>query len=251
MRLLPNIIKNGTSGETSVKQFRLQDNLMEMAKELERQKAGANQGEEEVFIDPLDEALKRSQEILDVAREEARKIKDEAYQEGFDAGVRDGKEEGYWQVYNENSQKMEAERAVLIRAVEESITEMEEEKQKLLYQHMHDLKNIAIAIAEKVMRVSLQSSGDIIQRMIISSTEKLAKTQWAKIYISKLDAELMVEGDAQFLNALSYLSDNIKIIPMEHEEQGTCIIELPKEIIDASISTQMENIRGILNNVQL
>ena len=34
-------------------------------------------------------------------------------------------------------------------------------------------------------------------------------------------------------------------------EEGTCIIELPDEIIDASVGTQMENIKDILNNVRV
>lgn len=235
----------------NVTQYHLQDNLMELAQQMGTHKEGQEEDQEDAYVDPMDMTLKRCQEILDVAREEAKKIRDEAYQDGFDAGVRDGREEGYWQIENEHKQKMEDDRNRLIEEVENCIQDMEEQKRRLLNQHLNDLKNISIAIAEKVMRVSLQSSGDIIKRMITSATEKLAKTQWVKIYVSKIDAELMVQGDAQLLNSLSFLSDNIKIIPMEHEEQGTCIIELPKEIIDASISTQMENIKGILNNVQL
>ena len=35
---------------------------------------------------------------------------------------------------------------------------------------------------------------------------------------------------------------------MGDEEDGTCIIETPEEIIDASVSTQMSNIRDILHD---
>lgn len=244
------VIKND-SRQQNVQQYELQDNMLELAMQIGAFEKDRFENPEMEYIDPMDTALKRCQEILEVAREEAEKIKEEARHEGYKAGIEEGKEEGYWQIRNEHEQKLEEERAILVEAVEASITDMEEQKRRLLNLHINDLKNISIAIAEKVMRVSLQSSGEIIKRMIISSTEKLSKMQWVKIYISKLDAELMVEGDAQLLHALSFLSDNIKIIPMEGEEQGTCIIELPKEIIDASISTQMENIRGILNNVQL
>lgn len=237
--------------KVNVKQYQLQDNLLDLAKQIGAYEKEKNRNPEEEHIDPMDETLIRCQEILEVARGEAEKIKEEARQEGYEVGVAEGKEEGYWQIRREHEQKLEEERAILIEEVEESITDMEEQKKRLLNLYINDLKNISVAIAEKVMRVSLQSSGEIITRMIISATEKLAKTQWVKIYISKLDAELMVEGDSQLLHALSFLSDNIKIIPMENEEQGTCIIELPKEIIDASIGTQMENIKGILNNVQL
>ena len=35
------------------------------------------------------------------------------------------------------------------------------------------------------------------------------------------------------------------------EESGTCIVELPNEIIDVSAGTQLENISGILENARL
>jgi flagellar assembly protein FliH len=35
---------------------------------------------------------------------------------------------------------------------------------------------------------------------------------------------------------------------MEDSAPGTCIIELPDQIIDASASTQIENIRGIMKS---
>ena len=59
------------------------------------------------------------------------------------------------------------------------------------------------------------------------------------------------KGKTTFLNALSHLSDNVKIVTMDSDEEGICIIELPDEIIDASVSTQLENIKDILNNARV
>lgn len=245
------IIKNGSPGG-EVSQYHLQTDLMEIAQKMAESKQRPP-GEEEYKPPeaPIDKALRQVEEILEVARQEAEKIKEEARDTGFKQGEAEGWEDGYWQAYNENIKKLEADRENVLNEVKQSITEMETLKKELLDKHLDELRDVAVAIAEKIMRVGLQSSGDIIKRMIISATEKLTKTQWVKIYISKYDAELMAEGDAALLSSLSYLSDNIKVITMEGEEQGTCIIELPKVIIDASINTQMENIRGILNNVQL
>ncbi len=50
------------------------------------------------------------------------------------------------------------------------------------------------------------------------------------------------------MKTLSDLSSNVKIIKMENEEQGTCILELPDEIVDLSVNTQMANIRELLDN---
>ena len=38
---------------------------------------------------------------------------------------------------------------------------------------------------------------------------------------------------------------------MDKEEQGTCIVELPGEIIDISVPTQLENIKDIINNAKV
>ena len=65
---------------------------------------------------------------------------------------------------------------------------------------------------------------------------------------AKYDMDVMIEGDVEFLNTLSDLSSNVKIIKMENEEQGTCILELPDEIVDLSVNTQMANIRELLDN---
>lgn len=248
---MPKIIKNYSPSD-SVVQYELQDNLMDLSLEIVRQKQLSSKGGQQVIVEgSMDLALKQSESILQVARDEATKIKDEARSEGFQTGVKEGREKGRQDAYEEHTQKLEADRMMVLAQVEESIAAMEMQKQMLLERYLEDLKNLSIAISEKVMRVSLQSSGDIIKRMIVSATEKLSKTQWVKIYISKYDADLMLEGDAQLLNSLSFLSDNIKIITMDKEEQGTCIIELPKEIIDVSLNTQLENIKSILSNVQL
>ena len=87
--------------------------------------------------------------------------------------------------------------------------------------------------------------------MIVSATEKLKKTTWVKIYINKCDYELMMEADADLIDELSHLSDNIKFIVMDKEDSGNCIIEMPEEIVDVSVNTQIENIKDILENVRV
>ena len=87
--------------------------------------------------------------------------------------------------------------------------------------------------------------------MIISATEKLKKTAWVKIYIDKYDYDMMMEADADVIDELSRISDNVKFIVMDKETSGSCIIEMPEEIVDVSVNTQLENIKDILENVRL
>ena len=61
----------------------------------------------------------------------------------------------------------------------------------------------------------------------------------------------VLEADADIIDELSHLSDNIKFIVMDKEDNGSCIIEMPEEIVDVSVNTQMENIKDILENVRV
>jgi flagellar assembly protein FliH len=194
----------------------------------------------------LDQARKQADKILGDAREQAEILRERSFTEGREAGLR----EGFEAAHREQREILDEEIRGLQQNIREVIESVSIEKTKMLEKYIDDLKRISLAVAEKIVQTSLQSSGDIVKRMILSATDKITRKQWAKIYLTKCEAGVSMEVDAEFLEALSGLSDNIKIITMHNGEAGTCIIELPDEIIDASVSTQLENIKDILNNVR-
>ncbi len=198
-----------------------------------------------------EEALKKAQEITDQAVEEAEKIRvrarEEGHKEGYDAGLK----EGYQKAYEDHMAELNLRLEEFQADIKTTIEAVTIGKDKILEKYIDDLKKITLTIAEKVIQTSLKSSGEIIKRMIVTAAGKLKKTQWVKIYVTQKDAGMMIQGDVGLLNELSHISGNIKIIAMDHAEDGTCIIELPEEIIDVSVNTQLENIKGILNNARL
>ena len=205
------------------------------------------------------ERLRQAEEILNTAREEADKMREEALSEGRQAGYEEGLKSGYDEGYADGEQKAleshreacEQELEALRSQVADTIRDMGHLKEKMLEKYLDNLKDISLAVAEKIVQTSLKSSSEIIKRMIVVSTEKLKKVAWAKIYIGRGDdSGLSVRGDSELIHELTKLSDNVKIVVMD-EEPGTCIIELPSEIIDVSAGTQLENIKGILENARL
>lgn len=199
----------------------------------------------------LEEARKKADEIIQEAQAQALEIKEQAAQEGKKEGFEEGYQSGYEQAYEENKEKMENEYTQTLKKLESIIKEVSNKKTEIIHQYKGDLKDIAVAVGEKVIQVSLKSSGQVIEKMIISATEKLKRKEWAKIYIAKCDADLMIEADIDILRGISHISRHLKVIAMDGESPGTCIIELPDEIIDASVNTQVENIKGILNSAGL
>lgn len=199
----------------------------------------------------IGEALEKAQTILEAARLQSEELRKEALDQGKKEGYDAGFEKGYRKAYEDHMFKLQQEIGQFEDDMITFIEGMESKKEKVLESYIDDLKRIALAVAEKIIKTSLNSSSEIIKRMIISATDKLKKSEWAKIYISASDSNRMVRGDAELIRELSNLSDNIKVVVMDNAEEGNCIIELPGEIIDISVNTQLQNIKDILNNARL
>lgn len=195
----------------------------------------------------LAEAEAEARRILKEAKEQAEFLRDEAYREGLE----EGRKQGLQEAYEEQRVIMDQEIRALQRNMADVIQSISREKEKIIENSVDDLKKISLSVAEKIIQTSIQSSGDIVKRMILAATDKMKKRQWAKIYVTKCNTGVSMEVDTEFLEALSRLSDNVKIITLDQEEEGTCIIELPDEIVDASVGTQLENIKDIINNARI
>ena len=251
MKSLPRIVKEPEKKQ-DVKPFDFFAGfkIIEEPKEDEEDSEGDAEEEEEESVsveEILEEARTQARQIINDARSQAEYLRDQGYLEGLETGRQDGTREAY----DEQRRLLDAEIQELQNNISEVLQSVTAEKEKLLEQYVDDLKRISLTVAEKVIQTSLQSSGDIVKRMILAATDKITKKQWAKIYITKCDTAVSMDVDTEFLDKLSKLSENIKIITMDNGEEGTCIIELPDEIIDASVGTQLENIKDILNNVRV
>ena len=201
----------------------------------------------------LAEARQNAERILAQAREEAEQRSEEVFAKARDNGYHDGYVEGMTQASQEAA--LAAEETAQKR--EEQARQLEEEVHRFLEragaaldrqmdESVADLRDLAVAVAEKVVCVSLKSSADVICRMIQTAIDKKKKKEWVHIYIAECDAKRLSQLPSSLTNALSALSDRVRIIPMAGDQSGTCIIEMPDEIVDASTDTQLNNLRNIL-----
>ena len=208
---------------------------------------------------PVQYAQLQAELILKQAREEAEQFVEQARAEvqqeldGIRAGARDeGYREGYAQGTAKAMEDAIRDREAAAERMEKDVAEFLEKaslaREEMLGQTREEMLDLCIAIAEKVVRVSLRSSSEVIVRMIQTATERLKRQEWVHIYISGCDTGSIAKISPALTTTLGGLSQHIKVIPMGDEEDGTCIIETPEEIIDASVSTQMSNIRDLLRD---
>ena len=191
----------------------------------------------------------QAQQLLQEARQQAKEVKDQASKDGYTEGWKKGCDEGRTQARQEAEAEHAQQKKEFHEMLAGALEAIEQEKKACLQRYLEELKDVAVAVGEKVIRVSLRSSGAVIRRMIESETEKLSKMAWVRIHMEHNDYETMIQADAEVLSHLARLSDNVKFVVMEQASGGSCIIEMPDEIIDISVDTQLENIRKLLGNI--
>ena len=194
----------------------------------------------------LNQAREEAQQLLDRAREEALQEQEEIRAGARDEGYREGYAQGIAKAMDDSVRDREATAARLEKEVQAFLEKASLAREEMLLQSRDELLELCLSIAEKVVRVSLKSSSEVIVRMIQTATERMKRQEWVHIYISGCDARQMAQISPALTTTLGALSQHIKVVPMGDDEGGTCIVETPEEIVDASVSTQMSNIRDVL-----
>ena len=199
----------------------------------------------------LAEAEAEKERLLEEARAEAEQIKKDAeekgYNDGYQQGLADGEDAAEKKanaIYRERINQWET-------AVAGAIDGIQQERKESFQRYLEELKDVVLTIAEKVIHVSLGTSGEVIKKMIVTEVEKLHKTEWIKIYIDKVDYDRLVEVDEDVARELYRVSDNIKFVVMDKEQSGYVVIETPQEMIDIGVDTQLENVKQAVKSVPL
>ena len=194
----------------------------------------------------LQEARAQADQILEKARLDAALETEKIHADAHDVGYQEGYTKGLAQGSREAHEAMEERAAAWEAEVGKFLERVGDELDRQMDDSVEDLRDLAMAIAEKVVGISLKSSSDVICRMIQNAIDKKKRREWVHIYISECDAKGMGQIPASLSTALTALSGRVRLIPIADDEPGTCIIETPDEIIDASAATQLNNIRGLL-----
>lgn len=208
----------------------------------------------EAMRQEAEEALQKAEETVrtmeEQALQEAEKIKqsarDEGFSEGHAAGLSEGRQEGRKQI----SQELLTQYQHLFQSADQAVKQLEDRKREFSQSYLEDLRDLVITVAEKVISVSLKSSGKVIEGMMRSAVgARQAKRLWANVSISEADYQGLLENGITPEKVLEEAAESVRLTVVEMAEPGTCLIEFPEEIIDASVSTQIANIKKMVKNI--
>jgi flagellar assembly protein FliH len=242
MILLSNVIKapftktNRTAKKTiEIKRLFLeQQNVTEKQQEnhemmMEHAKYEAEQikREAEQYYESIRQQLLKEQEAWHIEKEQLIQL---AREEGYQDGFHQGKEEALHR-YRE---LIEQARQITEKANVQFYEQINASAETIL--------RIGMKVAERIIGEKLAENHDYFLSLVKRAIKEVREQTEVTIYVHPLSYETVVQQKEE-LKALFHHEADVFIHPDEQLEEYSCIIETPFGRIDASVDTQLEQIK--------
>jgi flagellar assembly protein FliH len=127
------------------------------------------------------------------------------------------------------------------------IASIERHREGLLRLHEEELRTLALAIAKKVIDEKLTMDDAAFMRLFQKAVQNFSGQQWLKLTVSDYEAPFAT-AHAQMLLSMADGAQRIEIITLEGVPKGTCVVETPEGIVDASVDVQMDCLRKAMES---
>ena len=194
--------------------------------EIAREKADAilKAAEEE-----LSSAKAQAEQIISAANEQAEQIRKDAFNEGYTDGTQ------------EATNKCES----YIRAAAALIAGINSKKDALFKRYESEILETTFDIAEKITLKVADNEKEAIVEMIKSAAKHFRNSDHIKLTLSDVDVAAEIISDKEFLSEILGGIPHIETELISGADGGTLILDNGSEIIDASVSTQLNMIKEI------
>lgn len=221
---------------------RSQIKLLRLQKEIKE----ATETNRNLKEDVLFEAKKKAEEITSQAKEKAEvilnqvktqiaeieeKAKEEAHQQGFDAGKEKGIKSG-----EEGIKKVLSE-------IQNVLIEAKHKRQEIVQTNQEMIVELAFMIAKKIIKAESITNKEAILKNLTAALKKIKDKEKIKVKINPVH---LAELNKEELLANASGREGITFEEDTNIEPGGCIIETNFGLIDATISSQLEVIQEAL-----
>ncbi|MGN0654529.1 MAG: hypothetical protein ACI4KD_06390 [Oscillospiraceae bacterium] len=176
-----------------------------------------------------------AEEIIRTANEEAEVIRKAAAEKGFAEG-------------NEKS-RVQAEK--YMNAAAELISQATAQKEAYYISHKDELIETACYMAEKLVAAKLDMDKSVIASIAANAAKGFRHSQRVKISIAGSDISADATADLDFIRSVIKGIPDIEIEVLENASSGTVVLDNGSEIIDASVPTQLDFLKEIMENSKI
>lgn len=191
-----------------------------MLEEQSRQKA------EELAQRILQSARTERERMLEQTQTEAARLKEEARQAAYQAA------------YAEKEGELRRKFTELDRLMEQ----LQRDQQDFLRQYQEGLSGLALEIAQKLIDESIAAHQELMKPLVQKAVSAVKNAEWISVQVSD-----RLPGLAEELK--KELAGRSGLPPVDviagDGSAGSCVVHTPEGILDASVSTQLENLRSL------
>lgn len=176
--------------------------------------------------------------VIEKANRECVKIKEIARQEGLTQGFSQGKETSLdkYKKYIDAAGKL--------------LAEINARKEAYYISNEEDLRATVFEVAQKVVHAELKASPEVIENILADAAKNFRNSDYIKIILKEEDMTERFKTDEKLINKIIPFIPDIEIVFDNDTEDGTIVLDNGSEIVDASIPTQLDFLKEILNNTR-
>lgn len=180
----------------------------------------------------INDASQRAQQeystILEKARQEAEQLRQQAQLEGMEKGA----------------QSQIGEIRQCIASLEQAVSKLEGSQAGFMAEYEANLKWMALEISSKILSRRIEDDDLEMLDLVKDAVNSVGSAKWITVEVSNQMPELFDEL-VQSLNTADSQRLDVRQISAP---PGTCVVDTPSGIVDASVYTQIENLREYFLN---
>ena len=180
----------------------------------------------------LEEANRQAEEIIAMAQNEAKNIRNQAHSEGLKKG------------YDEGTMKASAELQAMEAELEKRASFLEKDYEMKLANLEPAFVDAITSVYEQIFRVDLKNYHEIIIYLVESIMKKSDEDSQFMIHVSPKDYELVYEKKAELLSKVNRENLRVEIIEDMTVPERQCIIETENGVFDCGIDTQLVELKN-------
>ncbi|EJO5346025.1 flagellar assembly protein FliH [Clostridium botulinum] len=198
----------------------------------------------------LENARRKSEEILSKSYENAEIIEKEAFEkghnEGFHKGYEEGKESGYKEAYESYIQKGKKEYEQMLEKSNELFLDAQAQYNDYLKEKEKEIRNLVLTIVEEVLKHEIKDK-DSMNEIIYKKLEESKKSATFIVKTNTNYYEEVKNKSELWKNQLPYRGE-IFVIEDVSLKDGEVIIETEQGKVIASMDTALDKIKELLIN---
>lgn len=184
----------------------------------------------------ISEAMISANKMQSDAENECIVLKENAKKKGYEDGFTEGKKEAL------QSEKEHIDEVVNL------LSEINKAKEDLYISYENQILDLAYEIAQKITLSEIKTDKSIIFDIVKQALKNFRNSDYVKISLAKCDVQASVVTDEEFIKKIAGNIKDIEIELLPDAKSGTVILDNDKEIIDASVPTQLDLLQEIMNS---